>query len=218
MKKNIILLLIAIVSILGFFKLDRMGLRGYAEDAVADKNHERGYDLLLKYLKIKGHDDTGKVIYFYPEEKRDRFLKEARIYLEIAVKRDHENARYHEHYGWVLKFQKEYDSALKEYEKAYEIDKNKIDYFYNVYAIYDETGDTSKAEMYEEKYITVAKESDHPMHIERVIFLLAAKKRFDEAREQIQRARESSSYIDKEELDFMEEMIDKEEQSNIENK
>lgn len=198
-----------------------MMIKAGGKDRIAYDNHRKGEEVFLQYRK---NDTTamrspGEVIYAYPEEQRNEFLNQARAYLEKAVRREPDNATYHEDFAQVLEEQKEYDFALKEYEEFYLLGKNDLDYFFHISGVYRKMGRETDADVYRNKYIELAKECTDARHIDYIIGLFIGIGRFDEAREQIERVRKTPSiktragfYMTKDRMDFYESLVIQKEQ------
>ena len=70
-------------------------------------------------------------------------------------------------------------------------------------------GRQSEADFYDNKYIELAKSSTVDLYIELLIERLMEKGRFEEAKEQVERAKKLPSFKDKEELKIYETIIEK---------
>lgn len=190
------------------------------KDTAGYESYKKGREALWKYRKLKrglsGKEYRSGEGYFYTEEERGRLLKEARVHFEKAVEREPNHAEYHNVFADVLEDLKEYDLALKEYERAFELDGNKLDYLFYVSSIYREMGRKAEADIHLNKYIEIAKECTDSQHIDYIIGLFIGTNRFNEAKIQIERARKLPSYKIKDELDFYEKLINKKEQLNKE--
>jgi len=225
MKKYLIWMLI-LIAIYAINRIDKEKMvkryftyKDMAQEGITDRlayeAHEKGMDAYNKYMRI---DDittrtnvtkTNKMPWSYSEEERIVLINEASEHFEEAVNREPKNATYHNDFADVLKYQNNFELALKEYEKAYELDGDEIEYYLSIYPIYQDMGRQLETEIYLNKFIKLAKESTNHKHIRVLMQIFYAQQRIEELKEQIEKAKKLPYFLFSDYLELLEVELNK---------